>query len=100
MTGKYLLVSATALCTEISHVATLSSSSEDSTYNVERVPTTPNRCSEEAGVMAPAVAMNLLSTKFKMKCFVKGEIFLTPGIVHSWDQKLYKAPSAVESVQQ
>lgn len=36
--------------------------------------------------MAPAAALNLLNTKFK-QCFVKGGIFLTTGIVHSWDQE-------------
>lgn len=70
-----------------------------STHSVERVPASPNRCLEEAGVTAPAAA-NLLNTKFKIKGFSKGEISLTCGIVRSWDQRLFWAPSTVENVQQ
>lgn len=107
VTVKCLLASFTAVSTGVVpcccfSAAVLSSSTEESTYGVEGVPASPNRCWEEAGVAAPAAAAatNLSSTKFKMKCLVKGEIFLTPGIVHSGDQRLYWAPSTVENVQQ
>ncbi len=47
--------------------AALSSSSQESTYSVERVPASLSKCPQKAGVMAPAAAAtNLLSIKFKI----------------------------------
>lgn len=45
----------------------------------------------DPNLLQPPRLKNLLYTKFKMKCFVKGEIFLTVGAAHSRDKRLYRA---------
>jgi len=50
----------------LSATARSASSEEESTYSAEIVPASSSRRMEEAEVVAPAAAVNLLTVKFKM----------------------------------